>query len=105
MMRDLLLYEKRRFAEFMASPERIATNVLADRLGRLEQCGLVERKRYAERPPREEYHPTARGWDLAPVLRELIRWGKRHVPGTARRPPTGVSEHAVQRMRNYPASD
>lgn len=99
VMRDLLLYDKRRFAEFLASPERIATNVLADRLARLEQCGLVERKQYAERPPREEYHPTARGWDLAPVLRELIHWGQRHVPGTAKRPPKGVSEHAVQLMR------
>src|ERR1041384_2590702 len=61
VVRDLLLYDKRRFAEFLSSPEGIASNILADRLRRLERGGLVERRQYAARPPREEYHPTARG--------------------------------------------
>ena len=91
-MRDLLLYDKRRFAEFLDSPEGIASNILAERLARLERCGLIARHRYADHPPREEYRPTPRGWDLAPVLRELILWGQRHVPGTARRPPPGVTD-------------
>ncbi len=91
--------EKRRFGEFLSSPEGIATNILTDRLERLERCGLVERRQYADRPPREEYHPTARGWDLAPVLREMIRWGQRHVPGTAKRPPAEVSERARRMMQ------
>jgi DNA-binding HxlR family transcriptional regulator len=90
VIRDLLFYGKRRFAEFLASPEGISTNILAERLERLARCGLVERRRYLERPPREEYHLTARGHDLLPVLRELIRWGKRHVPGVAQRPPAPV---------------
>jgi len=92
VMRDLLLYDKRRFAEFLDSPEGIASNILAERLARLEGCGLIARHRYADHPPREEYHPTPRGWDLAPVLRELILWGQRHVPGTARQPPPGVTD-------------
>jgi len=90
VMRDLLFYGKHRFAEFLTSPEGISTNILAERLERLERCGLVERRRYLERPPREEYHLTVRGRDLLPVLRELIRWGKRHVAGVAQRPPAGV---------------
>jgi DNA-binding HxlR family transcriptional regulator len=90
VMRDALFYDKRRFADFLASPEGIATNVLADRLARLERCGLLERRPYLDRPHREEYHPTDRGSDLVPVLRELIRWGKRHVRGTARRPPASM---------------
>ena len=94
VVRDLLLYDKRRFAEFLSSPEGIATNILADRLDRLERCGLVERRVDPNRRTRVEYHPTARGWDLASVLRELIRWGQRHVPGTAKRPPAGVSDRA-----------
>jgi DNA-binding HxlR family transcriptional regulator len=98
-MRDLLFYDKRRFADFLASPEGIATNILAERLDRLERGGLIERRRYTEHPPREEYHPTARGQDLAPVLRELIRWGQRHVPGTAKRPPVGVTRHALEFMK------
>jgi DNA-binding HxlR family transcriptional regulator len=98
VIRDLLLYDKRRFAEFLASPERIATNILADRLERLERCGLVERRPAADHAARSEYHPTARGWDLAPVLRELIRWGQQHVPGTAKQPPAGVSDRARRLM-------
>ncbi|HEY7289396.1 MAG TPA: helix-turn-helix domain-containing protein [Vicinamibacterales bacterium] len=98
VMRDILLYDRRRFADFLAAPEHIASNILADRLERLERCGLIERRRYADHPPREEYHPTTRGWDLAPVLRELIRWGQRHVPGTAKRPPAGVSARGVRLM-------
>jgi DNA-binding HxlR family transcriptional regulator len=90
VIRDLLFYGKHRFAEFLASPEGISTNILADRLERLERCGLVERRRYHERPVREEYTLTTRGQDLRPVLRALIRWGKRHVPGVAQRPPAGA---------------
>ena len=87
LMRDLLFYDKHRFAEFLDSPEGISTNILAERLKRLEQRGLVERRRYQQRPPRDEYYLTARGHDLLPVLRELIRWGKQHVPGVAQQPP------------------
>jgi len=99
VMRDVLLYDKRRFAEFLASPEKIATNILAERLDRLERCGLIRRQRYHDHPPREEYVATARGRDLIAVLRELLRWGQRHVPGTAKRPPAGVSQEAVRLMR------
>jgi DNA-binding HxlR family transcriptional regulator len=98
VIRDLLLYDKHRFADFLASPERIASNILADRLERLERCGLVTRRKYAEHPPREAYHPTARGRDLAPVLRELIRWGQLHVPGAAKHPPANVSEQGRRLM-------
>jgi DNA-binding HxlR family transcriptional regulator len=96
VMRDVLLFDKRRFAEFLASPEGIATNVLADRLERLERCGLLARRTYLERPQRVEYHPTAKSADLMPVLRELIRWGKRHVPGTAKRPPASMNKGSLR---------
>lgn len=99
VMRDVLFYDKRRFADFLASPEGIASNILAERLARLERCGLIEKRLYRDRPPRVEYHPTASGLDLLPVLRELIRWGKRHVPGTARRPPAGINDRGLRLSR------
>ena len=96
VMRDILFYGKRRYADFLASPEGIASNILAERLRRLERAGLIERKRYEERPPREEYHSTARGRGIEPVLRELITWGKQHVAGTAKRPPKGALLRSLQ---------
>ena len=90
VMRDLLFYDKHRFADFLESPEGISTNILAERLKRLERCGLIERRRYQARPPRDEYFLTARGHDLLPVLRELIHWGQRYIPGVAQKPPATV---------------
>jgi len=101
VMRDLLFYEKRRFADMLASPEGIASNILADRLERLERCGLIERRRYQDHPPREEYHATGRGQDLVPLLRELIRWGQRHVPGTAKQPPQPLSPGVQALIARY----
>ena len=91
VVRDLLFYGKHRFADFLDSPEQISTNVLAERLKRLEQRGLVERRRYQDHPPRDEYFLTATGYDLLPVLRELVKWGQAHVRGTAQRPPAGFA--------------
>jgi DNA-binding HxlR family transcriptional regulator len=99
VIRDLLYYGKHRFAEFLDSPEGISTNILAERLGRLEERGLVERRRYQDHPPRDEYHLTRRGHDLLPVLGELIKWGKTHVAGTAQRPPAGVTVNIAPRPR------
>jgi DNA-binding HxlR family transcriptional regulator len=90
VLRDLLFYDKHRFADFLASPEGISTNILTERLKRLERWGVVERRRYQARPPRDEYFVTERGHDLLPVLRELVTWGKQHVPGVAQQPPPGA---------------
>lgn len=99
VLRDLLFYDRHRFADFLASGEGISTNILTERLKRLERCGLVERRRYQDRPPRHEYHLTARGHDLLPVLRELIKWGKQHVAGVAQRPPAGFAGVAPRPTR------
>jgi DNA-binding HxlR family transcriptional regulator len=55
----------------------IARNVLRDRLARLVEEGLLERRAYQERPPRSEYRLTAKGRDLWPVLHALLRYGDR----------------------------
>lgn len=99
VLRDLLFYDKHRFADFLASPEGISTNILTERLKRLERCGLVERRQYQDRPARHEYYLTARGHDLLPVLRELITWGKQHVPGVAQKPPASFAGVAPRPKR------
>ena len=82
VIRDLLR-GKRRFAEFTASPERIPTNLLSDRLKRLEQAGIVTSRLYRPHPPRSEYLLTPKGEDLGPVVRAMANWGLKYIPGTA----------------------
>ena len=53
---------------------------LALRLRKLEEAGVIERRRYCDRPPRDEYVLTAAGRDLLPVLTALHEWGQRHAP-------------------------
>jgi DNA-binding HxlR family transcriptional regulator len=91
VVRDLMFLNRRRFAEFLESGEGIPTNVLADRLRRLEHCGLARKTAYQRRPIRYEYHLTPMGADLFPMLREMVLWANRHIPGTAR-PPAGFFE-------------
>lgn len=67
----------RRFDEFQKSLA-IAPNMLTRRLNSLVQSGLLERRRYRERPPRYEYVPTECARDLRPVLWMLVSWGNKH---------------------------
>jgi DNA-binding HxlR family transcriptional regulator len=83
VVRDLLR-GKRRYGDLAASSERIPTNILADRLRRLERGGVVERVQYSARPPRFEYRLTSRGEDLRPAIGSLAAWGLQYVPGTRR---------------------
>ena len=80
-LRDLL-NGKSRYAEFLASPEGISTNILADRLAAMEADGLVTRQPYQLKPKRFSYHLTPRGAAFLPVLQALCVWGNAHLPGT-----------------------
>lgn len=66
-----------RFDDFQQSLG-IAPNMLARRLKALVETGLLERRRYSERPPRDEYVLTQAGRDFRPVLWALLAWGNRH---------------------------
>jgi DNA-binding HxlR family transcriptional regulator len=98
VVRDLF-WGKRRYGEFLASPEAIPTNILAARLVRLKEAGLVNRTRYQDRPPRFGYTLTRRGRDLQPVLAALLVWGKRHVPGTWTREEIAAQKEAAGKRR------
>lgn len=65
---------RRRFSEFQAALG-VASNILSDRLGRLVESGVLERRPYQQRPERWEYRLTAAGRDLYPLIAELNRWG------------------------------
>lgn len=81
VLRDVLLFDRHLFRELQASPEGISTNTLSDRLRKLEAAGLLEKRVYQTNPERCEYHATPKGRDLTNVLRELVVWSAKHVPG------------------------
>src|SRR5260370_9949020 len=70
------------YGELQNSPEGIPTNILADRLKRLQEAGLVAKSAYQEHPVRYAYELTEKGKALSDVLLALVRWGKKHIPGT-----------------------
>ena len=81
IVRDLLR-GRDTFGRLAASDEGIPTNILSDRLKKMEAAGLIESKPYQQRPVRYAYALTEKGRDLGDVLRALGRWGKKHVRGT-----------------------
>jgi DNA-binding HxlR family transcriptional regulator len=68
----------RTFKQFEESGEGIATNVLADRLRKLEAAGIITARLDREDARRVNYRLTEKGIDLAPVLLDLLIWGARH---------------------------
>jgi DNA-binding HxlR family transcriptional regulator len=76
-----LLEGPRRFGDLQSEVPGIASNVLAQRLKRLESQGVLVAAPYTDRPPRFVYELTASGRDLAGALRLLIDWGARHRAG------------------------
>src|SRR5208282_395618 len=85
-----------RFEDFRRSLG-VAPNMLTRRLGALVEAGMLERRRYSEHPPRDEYVLTERGRDFRPVLLSLLAWGNRHFA------PEGPSVEIVHRVTGLPA--
>lgn len=94
IVRDML-NGKARFGEFLNSPERIATSVLADRLERLVAAGVVEARAYQDNPTRYEYRLTAMGEAMLPVLQEVCRWANRFLPETWPAPESFMASKAT----------
>jgi DNA-binding HxlR family transcriptional regulator len=78
IVRDLMVRGYRAFKEFQESGEGIATNILADRLQKLEGAGIITAETEATDGRRVNYRLTEKGMDLAPVLLDLLIWGARH---------------------------
>ena len=94
VIRDLYC-GKQSFKELSASPEGIATNILSERLARLVEQGLAERRPSPEHAGRPLYRLTAKGQSLEPLLEAITDWGLTHIEGTAALlHPDGASRRA-----------
>ena len=77
-----MFFKKQRFEEFLESPERISTNILANRLKLLEELGLAEKQPYSNHSRRMNYQLTEAGKSLRPVLKVITVWGLKHLADT-----------------------
>ena len=78
IIRDMMLRGFRSYKEFLSSYEKIATNILADRLRNLEAHAIIESLRDPTDGRRLIYQLTKKGIDLAPVLTEMVLWAGAH---------------------------
>ena len=78
IIRDMMVRRSRTFKEFLGSDEGIATNVLTDRLRRLEAHGIIASEPDPSDGRKLIYSLTPKGIDLAPVLTEMVLWAARH---------------------------
>ena len=93
IIRDLMVRGYHTFKEFQESGEGIATNILADRLKRLEAAGIITAEKEESDGRKINYRLTEKGIDLAPVMLELLVWGARHEEtGT----PCAVIDHMAK---------
>lgn len=95
IVRDLMFKDRRTYHDFLGGGEGIASNILADRLRKLEGAGIVEKRRDPSDARRFVYRLSEKGIDLAPVLVELVMWSARHATTDA--PPSVV--RAMRRDR------
>ena len=76
VLRDALFFERKSFAEFENSVEKIPTNLLADRLKRLVEHGFLEKFAYQDKPVRYHYLPTDKGKATGPMIRAMKAFGE-----------------------------
>ncbi len=95
ILRDAI-YGMTRFDEFQQNL-KIAPNTLTRRLTALVDAGLLERRRYCEKPPRDEYILTPRGRDFRPIILSLQTWGNRYFA------PEGPSVVLIDKATGQPA--
>jgi DNA-binding HxlR family transcriptional regulator len=80
ILRDMVFAGKSTYGQFLQSAEKMATNILADRLAGLEAQGILSKAVAADKKSKFTYRLTEKGVDVVPILVEFILWGAKHCP-------------------------
>ncbi|RYC68890.1 MULTISPECIES: winged helix-turn-helix transcriptional regulator [Spirosoma] len=78
ILRDMVFAGKSTYGEFVQSAEKIATNVLADRLAVLESQGILSKSVASDKKSKFTYRLTEKGVDTIPIIIALVQWGSKH---------------------------
>jgi DNA-binding HxlR family transcriptional regulator len=82
IVRDLMLHQTRTYGDFTKSAEKIATNILANRLELLEENGIIIKLPYPDNKVKGLYKLSQKGIELIPALIEIALWGEKHLSGS-----------------------
>ncbi|ANQ49203.1 helix-turn-helix transcriptional regulator [Flammeovirga sp. MY04] len=93
IIRDFIFDGKRFYKEFSKSKEKIATNILSDRLKRLEKLEIIKSEVYEKQKTQKIYTLTEKGLDLIPLLIEIIVWSSKYKEGL------NVSEDFLEKLK------
>jgi DNA-binding HxlR family transcriptional regulator len=100
VIRDIMFMNRRHFRELLTdSQERIASNILADRLQKLVKLGIIVKSHDPSHKQKAIYSLTEKGIDLLPLLMEMSAWGQKHVPGSGLRGLAQVVEQGGPKLR------
>ncbi|UTA69172.1 helix-turn-helix domain-containing protein [Emticicia sp. 21SJ11W-3] len=87
IVRELMLYETRTYGDFTKSEEKIATNILANRLQILEENGIIVKLPYPDNKVKGLYKLSPKGVDLIPALIEIALWGDKYLSNSTESSP------------------
>lgn len=79
IIRDMIFFGKETYGEFLKSPEKIATNILASRLQNLEKEKVISKKEHPESKAKNLYYLTEKGISLLPILVEIYHWAEQNL--------------------------
>ena len=96
ILRDIILMDKKFYKDFSDSQEGISTNILADRLAKLEKAKIIFKKRDSVDKKRFIYSPTEKGLDLIPMMLAMVLWSGQYDKKTA------VQPDVLKRLRKDP---
>ena len=96
VLRDIVIFKKSRFEQFLESPEKIATNILTDRLHKLEKAGLISKATYGNHRLRMAYTATEKGISTTPMLNEIVKWGLKNIEGCGTMPVPASTDSQAQ---------
>lgn len=103
VVRDIIFEGKSSYKEFMQSEEKMATNILADRLVILEAQGLIVKEKAPGNRSRHLYRPTQKAIALIPVIAELILWGNTYYPDTYTHPESLLKDLRTDKTKTVQA--
>lgn len=95
IIRDIMFAGKRHFREFLVSAEGISSNILADRLARLTEAGVLTRADDPAHKLKAIYSLTEKGIELLPIIAEISRWSRKYQPVDPELARTGAARDAM----------